>query len=79
MIMKIIGALEVLCEVAKSGAAELIQAHISLLLGLEHLVRRNQALMSNSIIRKLRTKLISRVILRALPARIIVRRKIGLP
>ena len=62
------GALRVLCEVTKSGAAELVQEHLAMLLEVATSVSGCKALVSNTVIRKLKTKLISRVILRLLPA-----------
>lgn len=62
------GALRVLCEVTKSGSADLVEAHVSVLLAVVAQVSGDKHLVSNTVIRKYRTKLISRVVLRLLPA-----------
>ncbi|KAI0917160.1 hypothetical protein AcV5_007706 [Taiwanofungus camphoratus] len=63
-----IGMLQVLCELTKSGSAEKIQAHVILLLDVAVAIKDNATLMANTVVRKLRTKLVSRVVLRRLPA-----------
>ncbi|KAI0761942.1 TBCD protein [Trametes elegans] len=63
------GILRVLCEVSKLGSAEQVQALKDVLLHLTRSLEDNPSLMNNTIIRKLRTKLIARVIIRALPAK----------
>lgn len=68
-IIQVMGTLRVLCEAAKSGAAELVQEHLPSFLEITKVVSESKKLMSNTVIRKLRTKLVSRVVLRLLPAR----------
>ncbi|KZT12037.1 TBCD protein [Laetiporus sulphureus 93-53] len=64
-----IGLMHVLCEVAKSGFIEQVQSHLSAFLDISNTVQDSQVLMSNTLTRKLRTKLLSRTVLRLLPAR----------
>ncbi|PCH40083.1 ARM repeat-containing protein [Wolfiporia cocos MD-104 SS10] len=63
-----IGSLQVLGELVKSGPVEQVKSHMATLLEVADTVQNKQSFMSNTLIRKLRTKLISRVILRLLPA-----------
>lgn len=63
-----IGILQVLCEIAKAGSAEQVSTHVATLLEVVNAVQESQSLMGNSLVRKLRTKLISRIALRLLPA-----------
>ncbi|KAI0670789.1 TBCD protein [Trametes maxima] len=63
-----IGVVRVLCEVTKLGAADQVQTYKESLLHVAEMLDHNQALMGNTIIRKLRTKLIERVVIRMLPA-----------
>ncbi|THH31463.1 hypothetical protein EUX98_g2716 [Antrodiella citrinella] len=65
---EVMGVLRVLCELTKSGAAELVQDHLPSFLDIATSTSEHQNLMSNTVIRKLKTKLVSRVILRLLPA-----------
>ncbi|OBZ71617.1 Tubulin-specific chaperone D [Grifola frondosa] len=55
-----IGILQVLCEVTKLGAAEQVKEHLPLFLQVTRSVNDNETLINNTIVRKLRTKLISR-------------------
>ncbi|KAI0354961.1 TBCD protein [Trametes cingulata] len=63
------GILRVVCEVAKLGSAEQVQHQKASLLQLAQILEGNQQLMGNTLIRKLRTKLIARVVIRLLPAK----------
>ncbi|KAI0632121.1 TBCD protein [Trametes polyzona] len=63
------GILRVVCEVTKLGLAEQIQSQRDPILRVTHVLEGNPSLMGNTIIRKLRTKIISRVVIRLLPAR----------
>ncbi|KAF9077650.1 ARM repeat-containing protein [Rhodocollybia butyracea] len=72
-----IGLLHVLCEILKSGPLELVQSRISSFMSLADAVDAKETLISNTIVRKLRTKLISRVGLRLLPGKAGARRAKG--
>ncbi|KAH9942878.1 ARM repeat-containing protein [Amylocystis lapponica] len=72
-----IGVLHISCEVTKSGSVEQITSHSALLLEVVHTLQGNQISTHNTIIRKLQTKLISRVVLRLLPARVSAARSKG--
>ncbi len=63
------GLLRVLCEVTKLGSAEQVQTCKEQLLQVVSALESNQSLMNNTIIRKLRTKLIARVAIRLLPGK----------
>ncbi|KAH9841553.1 TBCD protein [Rhodofomes roseus] len=71
------GLLQVLCEVTKSGSVEQVKAHAQAMLDVANSVQQNSTLLQNTLIRKLRTKLISRVALRLLPASPLVTRSKG--
>ncbi|KIP05393.1 hypothetical protein PHLGIDRAFT_119907 [Phlebiopsis gigantea 11061_1 CR5-6] len=64
-----IGALEVVCELLKSGSISHVSPHMGLLSDLAIAVNENKALMNNTLVRKYRIKLISRIVLRLLPPR----------
>ncbi|KAI0822273.1 TBCD protein [Trametes gibbosa] len=63
------GVLRVACEVTKLGVAEQVHAQKDALLHITNVLQGNKVLMGNTVIRKLRTKLISRVVIRLLPAK----------
>ena len=63
------GVLRVLCEVSKLGSAEQILLHKAQLFQFAQTLEGNGSLMGNTIIRKFRTKLIARVVIRLLPSR----------
>ena len=71
------GLLQVLCELTKSGSVEVVTAHASAILDVANAVQINPVLLSNTLIRKFRTKLISRTVLRLLPATPLVNRSKG--
>ncbi|KAJ7250897.1 armadillo-type protein [Mycena haematopus] len=62
-----IGALQVLSEVAKSGPADLIQAHAPRFFAIVEKVEMNEVLNGNTVVRKYKTKLVARIPLRMLP------------
>ena len=64
------GVLRVLCEVTKLGSAEQVQRHKEGFLQFAQVLEGNQSLTGNTLIRQLRTKLVSRVAIRLLPAKI---------
>ncbi|KAH9480301.1 Tubulin-specific chaperone D [Psilocybe cubensis] len=66
-LFKAIGLLKVLCEVVKSGSAEQVQDELTTLRAIATIIQETTTYANNTIIRKLRTKLISRVGLRLLP------------
>ncbi|TCD65493.1 hypothetical protein EIP91_002577 [Steccherinum ochraceum] len=68
-VFSVMGCLRVLCEVTKSGSAYLVQDHLPAFLQVSLAVSEHKNLMSNTVIRKLRTKLVARVVLRLLPVR----------
>ncbi|KAJ6508836.1 TBCD protein [Mycena sanguinolenta] len=61
-----LGALQVLCEVAKSGPADLVRTHAPRLLALADQIVENKALGGNTLVRKYATKLVGRIPLRLL-------------
>jgi hypothetical protein len=75
---QVLGILQVLCEVAKSGSAEQVQSEVDPLMSLARILQENTTLSSNTVIRKYRTKLISRIAIRLLPAKAIAGRKNGM-
>ncbi|KAI0072860.1 TBCD protein [Panus rudis PR-1116 ss-1] len=64
-----IGSLRALCEITKSGTSTLIDSNRASLLQICHTIPNQKALASNTLVRKLRSKLLSRVVLRLLPGR----------
>ncbi len=64
------GILRVLCEVTKLGSAEQVQRLKDQLLQVAQSLEGNESLMGNTVIRKLRTKLVARVAIRLLPGKI---------
>ncbi|KAF8073788.1 armadillo-type protein [Lyophyllum atratum] len=63
-----VGLLQVLCEVVNSGPADQIQDRASQLLAIATTIEGSKTLASNTTVRKFKTKLLSRVALRLLPA-----------
>jgi hypothetical protein len=72
-----VGLLQTLCEVTKSGPPELIREHLSLALDVARSVGRIEHLVNNTLIRKLKTKIMARAALRLLPAKSNLRRRKG--
>ncbi|TFK86795.1 ARM repeat-containing protein [Polyporus arcularius HHB13444] len=66
----VMGILRVLCEVTKLGSAEQVQRLKDQLLQVAQSLEGNESLMGNTVIRKLRTKLVARVAIRLLPGKI---------
>lgn len=64
-----IGVLKVLAEVAKLGPIELLQQHIARCYEICGLISRIDSVMANTVIRRMRIKLLSRLATRVLPAR----------
>lgn len=62
-----IGALQVLCEVAKSGPADLVQGNAARFFAIADAIEASAVLNSNTIVRKFKTKLVARIPLRILP------------
>ncbi|KAJ3775517.1 TBCD protein [Lentinula raphanica] len=73
-LFKAIGVFHVLCEVLKSGSLEFVQARIPDFIALANAVNARETLNNNPLIRKLRTKLVSRIGVRLLPGRMGSRR-----
>ncbi|KAF8158379.1 TBCD protein [Crassisporium funariophilum] len=61
------GILQVLCEVVRSGSVEQVQTERAELLSISHIIQETPVLVNNSLLRKWKTKLISRIALRVLP------------
>ncbi|KAF8957293.1 tubulin folding cofactor D C terminal-domain-containing protein [Flammula alnicola] len=66
-VFKAIGLLQVLCEVVKSGSVEQAQAELPQLLSISSTVQGSSTLSNNTVVRKFKTKLVSRLGLRLLP------------
>ena len=64
--LQTIGILQVICEVIKSGSAEQVQSELAGLLSILQLLQKS-SLANNTVVRKYRTKLVSRLALRLLP------------
>lgn len=62
-----IGVLQVLCELVKSGSSEQLQAFTQQFLEIADTLEQSTTLASNTLVRKYRTKLLSRVALRLMP------------
>ncbi|KAG1872410.1 tubulin folding cofactor D C terminal-domain-containing protein [Suillus subalutaceus] len=62
-----IGVLQVLCELVKSGSSEQLQAFTQQFLEITDTLEQSTTLASNTLVRKYRTKLLSRVALRLMP------------
>ncbi|KAI0754966.1 ARM repeat-containing protein [Daedaleopsis nitida] len=67
--MLVMGIMRVICEITKLGSAEQVQGCREQLLEIAQTLERNQNLTKNTIIRKLRTKLVARVVIRLLPGK----------
>ncbi|KAF9241181.1 tubulin folding cofactor D C terminal-domain-containing protein [Melanogaster broomeanus] len=65
-----IAVLQVLCEFSKSGAAEEARAAAPSLLEISEIVEKSGFLTSNTLVRKYRVKLLSRIGLRLVPSRV---------
>ncbi|KAJ7670233.1 TBCD protein [Mycena rosella] len=63
----LIGVLQVLCEVAKSGPADLVQGNAARFFAIVDAIQASEVLNSNTIVRKFKTKLVARIPLRILP------------
>ncbi|KAJ7459837.1 TBCD protein [Mycena latifolia] len=63
----LIGVLQVLCEVAKSGPADLVQSNAARFFTIADAIQASEVLNSNTIVRKFKTKLVARIPLRILP------------
>jgi hypothetical protein len=59
--------LQVLCELVKSGSSEQLQAFTQQFLEIADTLEQSTTLASNTLVRKYRTKLLSRVALRLMP------------
>lgn len=64
-----VGILSLLAEIAKTGAAELVQDNVSQFMGILDAANLKPGLSNNTVARKLMSKLRARVALRLLPAR----------
>ncbi|KAJ7069814.1 TBCD protein [Mycena amicta] len=64
----VIGLLQVLCEVAKSGPADLVQEYAPRFFAVAERIDANRVLDANTLVRKYKTKLVARVPLRVLPS-----------
>ncbi|KAF8655488.1 hypothetical protein AX16_003046 [Volvariella volvacea WC 439] len=71
------GILQTLCEVVKSGSVDQVAASTNTLFAIGSLLDSNEKLSFNTVIRKLRTKLVARIAIRSLPARIGINRRKG--
>jgi hypothetical protein len=71
---QVLGILQVLCQVAKSGSSEQVQSEGTPLISLARILQDNATLSVNTIVRKYRTKLISRIAIRLLPAKPVARK-----
>ncbi|KAG1772386.1 TBCD protein [Suillus occidentalis] len=65
-----IGVLQVLCELVKSGSSEQLQAFTQKFLEIANTLEQSTPLASNTLVRKYRTKLLSRVALRLMPPKV---------
>lgn len=63
-----VGILQVICEIIKSGPSEEVQAKIPAFFAIPTAVEQSTVLEGNTVIRKLKIKLLSRLALRMLPA-----------
>ncbi|KAI5983473.1 armadillo-type protein [Pisolithus albus] len=68
-VLQSLGVLQVLCEFVKSGAPEDTQSAARALMEMSETISDSEALMANTLIRKYRTKLLSRIGLRLVPPR----------
>ncbi|KAK0503901.1 TBCD protein [Armillaria luteobubalina] len=65
----VIGLLQVLCEVLKSGSVGQVEQSLPDVLAIAATLEGESTLIANTVVRKYKTKLVSRVALRILPAR----------
>ncbi|KAG2129100.1 TBCD protein [Suillus clintonianus] len=65
-----IGVLQVLCELVKSSSSEHLQAFTQQFLEITDTLEQSTTLASNTLVRKYRTKLLSRVALRLIPPKV---------
>jgi hypothetical protein len=77
LVVQSIGILEVLCEVVKSGPPEQILVNLASILHVCDTISQSEKHSSNTIIRKLKTKLLSRISFRLLPVKSNVSRNKG--
>ncbi|KAJ7780620.1 TBCD protein [Mycena maculata] len=63
----LIGLLQVLCEVTKSGPADLVQMNVARFFAIADAIEASPTLNSNTVVRKFKTKLVARIPLRILP------------
>ncbi|KAF8133796.1 TBCD protein [Boletus edulis] len=68
-LLSAIGILQVLCEFTKFGALEESRSSTSTLMEISESIGKSEALMSNTLVRKYRAKLLSRTALRLIPPR----------
>ncbi|KAJ6613342.1 TBCD protein [Mycena sp. CBHHK59/15] len=73
----LIGVLHVLCEVTKSGPADLVRMHAPRFFAIATAIEERDALNSNTVVRKFKTKLLARIPLRVLPPRSSASRRKG--
>ena len=73
------GILQVLSEVSKSGSAEQVKESVDDLLAIAQVLQGQKGLSINTLVRKFRVKLVSRIGLRLLPGRANVARRDGEP
>ncbi|KAF8513769.1 TBCD protein [Gautieria morchelliformis] len=66
---KTIGILRVLCEIAKSGITDQVKVHVPAMHQVLKSIESNAWLLSNTVVRKLRTKLEGRLAVGVLPSR----------
>jgi len=74
--MQALGILQVLCEVVKSGSAEQVHQEVVELMSITRILQDSKMLI-NTIVRKYRSKLASRIGLRLLPGRANIKRMDG--
>lgn len=75
ILLQTIGTLQVLSELTKSAPSHQILPYIPKLFGITDAVNASTRLTSNTLLRKLRIKLVSRTLLRLMPAKRSIRRK----
>lgn len=61
-----IGILQVICEVIKTGSSKQVQSQLASLLSISRVIQ-GSPLVNNTVVRKYKTKLVSRLALRLLP------------
>ncbi|KAI8978670.1 TBCD protein [Trametes punicea] len=65
----VLGVLRIACEVVKLGSSEQVQMNKGSLLEIARILEVSENFIGNTLVRKLRSKLIARVVIRLLPAR----------